>query len=86
MLFKEIPLIHMEKIRGFKPPPGYDSATEDISAKFSTLVSMQGFFLRLSSMICLLVIEGVAQSVFLYKLACNRNLHALKVYFDFWDM
>ena len=35
----------MEKIGGFKPPPGYDSATEDISATFSTLVSMQEFFL-----------------------------------------
>ena len=64
MLFKENSLIHMEKIGGFKPPPGYDSATEDISATFSTLVSMQGFFLCLSSMICLLVIEGVVPECF----------------------
>ena len=42
-----------------KPPLGHDSATEDISATFSTLVSLQGFFLCLSSMICSLVIEGV---------------------------
>ena len=83
---RKIPSSIRRKSEVFKPPPWYDSATEDISATFSTLVSMQGFFLCLSWMICSLVIEGVAQSVFLFKLACNRNLHALKLYFEFWDM
>ena len=44
----KIPSSICRKSEVFKPPPGYVSATEDISATFSTLVSMQGFFLCLS--------------------------------------
>ena len=77
MLFTENSLIHVRKFCTLKPPPGHDSATEDISATFSMLVSMQGFFPCLSSMICSPVIEGVAQSGFALKLACNRISHAL---------
>ena len=60
MLFDENSLIHVKKFCILRPPLAHDPATEDISATFSILISMQGFFLCLSSMVCSLVIEGVA--------------------------
>ena len=38
MLFKENSLIQVRKFCILKPPQGYDSAPEDISATFSMLV------------------------------------------------
>ena len=77
MLFTENSLIHVRKFCILKPPLGHDSATENISATFSMLVSIHGFFPCLSSMICSLVIKGVIQSSFALKLACNRISRAL---------
>ncbi|CAH3017931.1 unnamed protein product, partial [Porites evermanni] len=45
----------------------------DISATFSVLVSMQGFFPCLSSMICSLVIEGVAPEWFCIEIGMQQN-------------
>ena len=39
VLFTENSLIHVRKFCTLKPPLGHDSATEDISATFSMLVS-----------------------------------------------
>ena len=73
MLFTENSLIHVRKFCILKPPLGHDSATEDISATFSMLVSMQGFFPCLSSMICSLVIEGVAPEWFCIEIGMQQN-------------
>ena len=73
MLFTENSLIHVRKFCTLKPPLGHDSATEDISATFSMLVSMQGFFPCLSSMICSLVIEGVAPEWFCIEIGMQQN-------------
>ena len=74
MLFTENSLIHVRKVCTLKPPLGHDSATEDISATFSMLVSiMQGFFPCLSSMICSLVLEGVAPEWFCIEIGMQQN-------------
>ena len=73
MLFTENSLIHVRKFCILKPPLGHDSATEDISATFSMLVSMQGFFPRLSSLIRSLVIEGVAPEWFCIEIGMQQN-------------
>ena len=73
MLFTENSLIHVRKFCILKPPLGHDSAIEDISATFSMLVSMQGFFPCLSSMICSLVIEGVAPEWFCIEIGMQQN-------------
>ena len=73
MLFTENSLIHFRKFCILQPPLGHDSATQDMSATFSMLVSMQGFFPCLSSMICSLVIEGVAPEWFCIEIGMQQN-------------
>ena len=85
MLFRENSLIHTEKIRGLSLPQGMTQQLRTFLLRCQLWLACKGFSVPIVNDL-LTGNSGGGPRVFLFKLAYNRNLHALKVYFEFWDM